>query len=67
MAIVFKNKDLQNPLSINVAGPSLIFLGASIPLYWIILALYENKAFRCRRRQQQPVIQDDVRESLIDN
>lgn len=55
MAIVFKNKDLQNPLSIDVAGPSLIFLGASIPLYWIILAMYENKVFRCRRGQAAAV------------
>jgi hypothetical protein len=49
MAIVFKNKGLDNPLSWDVAGPSLVFLAASIPLYWIILALYENKAFSCRR------------------
>jgi len=45
MAIVFKNRDLDNPLSMDVAGPSLIFLVASIPLYWMILGLYENKAF----------------------
>jgi hypothetical protein len=50
MAIVFKNPDLQNPLSFDVAGPSLVFLAASFPLYWMILALYENKAFRCRCR-----------------
>lgn len=67
MAIVFKNKDLQNPLSMEVAGPSLAFLAASIPLYWIVLALYENKAFRCRRQQREQPVQDDVRESLAQN
>jgi len=64
MAIVFKNKDLQNPLSLEVAGPSLLFLAASIPIYWIVLALYENKAFRCRRQQRGEPVQDDVRESI---
>ena len=72
MAIVFKNKDLQNPLSIDVAGPSLIFLVASIPLYWIILGLYENKAFRCKcrgrtARTDAVVSQNDLRETLVEN
>jgi hypothetical protein len=71
MALVFKNPDLQNPLSLNVAGPSLIFLAASIPLYWIIIALYENKAFRCRCRgnnqSQAGASQNDLRETLVNN
>jgi hypothetical protein len=59
MAIVFKNKDLQNPLSMQVAGPALVFLAASIPLYWLVIAMYENKVFTCKRRRT-------VREEIVE-
>ncbi|TNV87329.1 hypothetical protein FGO68_gene5519 [Halteria grandinella] len=47
MGIVFK-KDLSDPLNIDVAGTSLIFLLGMIPIFWIILFLYESKVFRIR-------------------
>jgi ATP-binding cassette, subfamily A (ABC1), member 3 len=54
MAIVFK-KDLDNPFSFDVAGPSIIFMIAMIPIFCFILVLYELKAFRfkCLNRDRE--------------
>ena len=49
MAIVLKGA-LAAPLSLDVAGPSVLFLLGCIPLYWFIIFLYEANAFRCRSR-----------------
>lgn len=43
MSLVNGKLTLDDPLSWDVAGPSLVFLGASIPLYWILLIIYESK------------------------
>ena len=63
MAIVIKT-DLADPLSLNVAGYSVIFLIGCIPLYWFILFLYENKAFRCRDRRRADNEGNDVMSSF---
>ena len=47
MAIVFQN-GLLNPLSLDVAGPSVLFLIAAVPFYSFILFMYEKKLFSCR-------------------
>jgi hypothetical protein len=54
---------MDPPLSWDVAGPSLVFLAASIPLYWILLFVYESKFFeKCinigRDRQNLPIEAD---------
>jgi hypothetical protein len=68
MAIVFKNPDLESPLSMEVAGPSLVFLGACIPLYWLIIAAYESCRGRSRARAQLEENDDllDVDEDVIE-
>ena len=45
MEIFFK-KELNNPLAWDVAGPSIVFMLGSIPLYCMLLWLYEIKVFR---------------------
>jgi hypothetical protein len=59
MSLVLKKPTMDPPLSWDVAGPSLVFLAASIPLYWILLFVYESKLFeKCihsgRDRQNLP-------------
>jgi hypothetical protein len=48
---VVLHKDLGNPLAWDVAGASVVFLLAGIPVYWFFVVLYEANACRCRRRQ----------------
>jgi len=47
MAIVLKGA-LADPLSLDVAGPSILFLIGCIPLYSLVLFLYETNFFRCK-------------------
>jgi ATP-binding cassette, subfamily A (ABC1), member 3 len=63
MSLVLKKPTLDSPLSWDVAGPSLVFLAASIPLYWILLFVYESKLLeKCihsgRDRQNLPLEAD---------
>ena len=63
MSLVLKKPVMDPPLSWDVAGPSLVFLAASIPLYWILLFVYESKFFeKCinigRDRQNLPIEAD---------
>ena len=51
MSLVLGKLKMDPPLSWDVAGPSLVFLVACIPLYWILLFIYESKVFeRCCHR-----------------
>lgn len=66
MAIVFK-KDLANPLNFDVAGVSLAFMLAMIPIFCLILFLYESKVFRCRGFRRQEADQENNATSFIEN
>jgi len=67
MAIVFKIGDLASPLSMDVAGPSVIFLIGCIPVYWFILFLYENKVFSCKRTGQRQQANNNLLSFLESN
>ena len=58
MAIVLKN-NIPDPLSMDVAGPSVLFLLGVIPFYWIVLFLYENGAFRCKSCSRERIDNSD--------
>ncbi len=63
MSLVQKKLVMDPPLSWDVAGPSVVFLAASIPLYWLLLFVYESKFFeKCinigRDRQNLPIEAD---------
>jgi len=36
---------IPGSFAMNVAGPSLIFLCASVPFYWVLIAMIEQKVF----------------------
>jgi ABC-type glutathione transport system ATPase component len=60
---------MDPPLSWDVAGPSLVFLIASIPLYWILLFIYESKVFeRCchRNRENIEIPEDHINDVHVD-
>lgn len=69
MSLVLGKFTLDLPLSWDVAGPSLVFLAASVPLYWILLFVYESKLFeKCihSRRDRQNLPQDADQDHNID-
>jgi hypothetical protein len=49
--IQFVNKETTEPaiFSDEIAGPSLYFLIAAIPFYWILVVCFEKKLFDCKR------------------
>ena len=49
--IQFVNKETTEPeiFSDEIAGPSLYFLIAAIPFYWILVVCFERKVFDCKR------------------
>jgi len=48
--IQFVNKETTEPdiFSDEIAGPSLYFLIAAIPFYWILVIMFEKKVFDCK-------------------
>jgi len=47
--LVTKATDVE-PLGKNVAGPAVAFLIGMTPVYWILVACWENKVFDCLKK-----------------
>lgn len=64
-----EHRDKDEPLSMNVAGPSIIFLVVDIFIYWAFMICYEMKIWRyfIRRNLGEDAAIEVDRTSLHDN
>ena len=68
IALASGQATVPDPLSKAVAGYSVIFLIASIFVFWILVALFELKlidVLLCKRGSREAMPQDNTRQSLV--